>query len=226
VFRHCNILKTIFATLALGGVALLVGCGGLNQKPLAPDRTATLQKADESTYSSDDSPFTLVLAPKGFDPSKARVRAAKPTAVKVAAGLFSPKRNGSLEVNFGRRSGSDGVGVQKATFEVAKGSLDREVLITMTAFSGSTLGDVGCKFTPAGLKFKQEQPGILKFVLVGNLDKEDFKGLKVYHIEGNTVTELSVQVQRSGKNEWIIIIKVPGFSIYSIGDDLIPEAGP
>lgn len=224
MFRHYNILKTIFAALALAGIALLIGCGGLSQQPLAPDRTATLQKADESAYSSD-SPFTLVFSPKALDRSKTPFRAAKPVVFKTATGWVSPAWGGLLNVSFSGDVDKGVVRLRGATFVVAPGSVASPVEISMTAFYGSTLEDVGCKFTPAGLKFKL--PGILTFVLVGNLDKEDFKGLKVYHIEGNTVTELSVQVQRSGKNEWTIIIKVPGFSIYSLGDELIPEAlGP
>lgn len=42
--------RAIFATLALIGIILLNGCGGLNQSPLAPDRAAVAQKGSGKTY--------------------------------------------------------------------------------------------------------------------------------------------------------------------------------
>ena len=224
MFRRCNILKTIFAGLVMGGVALLVGCGGLMQSPLSPRQPAVVQQMSEEGYSSDDSPFTLVLAPKGFDPSKARLRAAKPTQAKSARGVFSPRRDGSLEVRFNRDDDDDddAVRVKNATFEVSKGSIKHEVDISMTVFSGSALEDIGVKFTPSGLKFNP--PATLKLNLQG-ADRKDLQGLKVYHIEGNRVTEISVKVT-GNKNNLTLTLDIPGFSIYSIGDELIPEAGP
>lgn len=209
--------RAVFATLALAGMILLTGCGGLSQRPLAPDRAATLQKADESAYSSD-SPFFLVFA----DPSKLRLRATKPTEAKSAKGVFSPRRDGNLEVRFNRDDDDDAVRVKKTTFSVSKGSIKQEVEISMTVFSGSALEDIGVKFTPSGLKFSP--PAKLEIDLQG-ADRKDLQGLKVYHIEGGKVTEISIKVT-GNKNNLTLILEIPGFSIYSIGDELIPEAGP
>ncbi|OGG45362.1 MAG: hypothetical protein A3F84_27025 [Candidatus Handelsmanbacteria bacterium RIFCSPLOWO2_12_FULL_64_10] len=224
------IIKAVCTALALGG--LLVGCGGVNQQPLAPERAATLQRGGGSAYSNDN-PFTLVFAPKGFDLSKARARAAKPTLVREATGLFSPRRYGRLEVRFNRDDDDDdgddddddgdGVRVQRATFEVKKGAIDREVEISMSVFSGSALKDIGVKFTPSGLKFNP--PATLELNLRG-ADRKDLQGLKCYHIEGSEVTEISVKVT-GNKKTLILTVEVPGFSIYSLGDELIPEVlGP
>jgi hypothetical protein len=227
VFKRYLILKTIFTALALGGLGGLSGCGGLNQQPLAPGRAAPLQKVDESAYSSDH-PFLLVFASKGSGPSRARVRAAKPTLVGEATGLFSPRRHGRLEVRV--NSGDDGdddddddgdgVRVQRATFEVKKGAIDREVTISMAVFSGSALEDIGVKFGPSGLRFTP--PATLTLVLRGDLDKKDLEGLKAYHIEGSRVTEMAVRIT-GNKKTLILTLEVPGFSIYSLGDELIPE---
>lgn len=229
MFKRYLTIQAVCTALALGG--LLAGCGGVNQQPLAPERAATLQKADESAYSNDN-PFTLVFAPKGFDLSKARVRAAKPTVVREATGLFSPRRYGRLEVRFNPgdgddddddRGGNSGVRAQRATFEVKKGAIDREVEISMSVFSGSALTDIGVKFTPSGLKF--HPPARLEIVLQGDVNKKDLQGLKAYHIEGGKVTEISIKVT-GNKNNLTLTLEIPGFSIYSIGDELIPEAGP
>jgi hypothetical protein len=232
MFKHRVTARALLATLTLGVILSIAGCGGLSQQPLAPNRAATLQVADEGAYSSDDSPFTLVLAPKGFDPSKPRLRATKPTEAKSAKGVFSSRRDGSLEVRFNRddddddddddRGSNNAVRVKKVTFEVEKGSIKQEVTISMTVFSGAALTDVAVKFTPSGLKF--HPPARLEINLQG-ADRKDLQGLKVYHIEGGKVTEISVKVTGNKKN-LTLTLEIPGFSIYSIGDELIPEAGP
>lgn len=215
-------IKAVCTALALGG--LLVGCGGLNQQPLAPDRLASLQRGDGSAYSSDN-PFILVFS----DPSKAWLRAAKPALVGEATGVFSPRRYGRLEVRLNSgddddddddRDGHSGVRVQRTTFEVKKGAIDREVEISMSVFSGSALADIGVKFTPSGLRFTP--PATLTLALRGDLDKKDLEGLRAYHIEGSKVTEISVKVT-GNKKTLILTVEVPGFSIYSLGDELIPE---
>ncbi len=217
MFKRCLTTSAVFAMLALAGIALISGCGNL-QAPAAPGQTPTVQKTNGSAYSSDG-PFTLVFSPKALDPSRAR--AAKPTASNKISGPFSPKKGGKLEVKLDDRGDDHSVSVQKATLEVQKGSIDHEVEISMTVLSGSALDDIAVLFTPSGLRFTP--PAKLTLVLNGNLDEQDVKALKAYHIEGQTSQEISVLVYPSGKNEWTVILKVPGFSIYSLGNDLIPE---
>ncbi len=217
MFKNRTITGTIFTMLTLAGIALVSGCGGL-QAPVAPGQAASAQKMSEGG-SSSDSPEYVVFFSRSSDPSKARVRAAKPTAAKGSSGKFSPRRDGRLEVGFDDRN--NGGLVQKATFEVKKGSIDREVEISMTVYSGSALEDIGVKLTPSGLKFHPS--ATLKIDLQG-VDRKDLQGLKVYHIEGSKVTEISVKVT-GNKNNLTLTLEIPGFSEYSLGDDWRPPEG-
>lgn len=216
--RH--ILGALCGTAILAGVTLVVGCGRMTA-PLAPGRAASVQQVDPSAL-SEETPFVLAFSPKAFEP---RARATKPTSAKSAKGVFSPRKSGELAVDFNRRSSASGVGVDRATFEVKKGSLGREAAISMTAFSGSTLADIAVLFTPSGLDFNP--PATLTLVIKGDLSEADLKALKAFHKSGNEIDEVSVRVNRSGRDEWTVVLKVPGFSSYSLGDEWFPpEAGP
>lgn len=213
--------QVMLPALTLAGLILLVGCGGLNHSPLAPGQAVTVQQADGNAL-VDDAPFAIAFSPKAFEP---RARATKPTSAKSAKGVFSPRKSGELAVDFNRRSSASGVGVDRATFEVKKGSLGREAAISMTAFSGSTLADIAVLFTPSGLDFNP--PATLTLVIKGDLSEADLKALKAFHKSGNEIDEVSVRVNRSGRDEWTVVLKVPGFSSYSLGDEWFPpEAGP
>ena len=213
--RH-TILKVGLVALGGVGIGLLGGCGNQGASPLAPKPVT--QNVSQDALS--DSPFTVVFSPKGLDPSKNLLRAMKPTASRTDKDVFSPKKDGKLEVEFDDPNNNGGVRVKGAEFQVKKGSLDRQVEITMTVFSGSALSDVIVNFTPSGLKFSP--PATLSIEVSGDLSAKDLQGMKAYHVEGKKVTELSIQFHPSGKNEWTITIRVPSFSSYSLGD-LVPE---
>jgi hypothetical protein len=112
--------------------------------------------------------------------------------------------------------------VSKTTFSASRGSIKQEVEISMTVFSGAALEDIGVKFTPSGLKFHPSAR--LEINLQGG-NKKDLQGLKAYHIdESGKVTEVSVKI--TGNNGSLTLtIEIPGFSMYSIGDELIPQGG-
>ena len=57
------------------------------------------------------------------------------------------------------------------------------------------------------------------------VDAKDLDGLMAYHIEGSKVTEISVQVSPEGRKRLELIIKVPGFSRYTLGGDNLWGAG-
>ena len=109
---------------------LMSGCGNM-KAPLAPGQAVTVQQTDGNAL-VDDAPFAIAFSPRAFDPSKAR--ASKPTASKQDKGWFSPRKSGELGVDFYRRSSAIGVGVDQAKFEVKGGSLNRDVVISMTVF--------------------------------------------------------------------------------------------
>jgi hypothetical protein len=127
------------------------------------------------------------------------------------SGWFSPAEGGRLEVSFPRYADDDDVQVKRAVFKVDQGSINGTYKITMQVFSGTTLADVSVEFSPSGLKFNPS--ATLTFVLRGELDPDE---VKAYHIEGGTVTEISTAIEE-GKKTTTITVKVPNFSIYSLG---------
>ena len=209
---RCIIPRVLLLALAAPGVLLLNGCGGFSQQPLAPTvgvagPRATGQAGPGPGY------FTISFSPGGL--------AAKPAAgVRIYSGTdsgwFYRHRDGRLSVDFREYAREDQVQVKKATFEVAKGSIDSKVEITMTVYSGSSLADIQVQFNPSGLGF--DPSATLTLELKGDLDAEDLDGLKAYHIEGSKVTEISVQVSPEGRKRLELILKVPGFSRYTLGD--------
>lgn len=219
------IKAAVCTTLALAGAALLIGCGGLKQSPLSA--TATGQK---SVQRASDSHAYIVFSTRGLDPSQV-MRAAKPsgtaTSQKVSETVFN-RRGGSLFISFNppQNAPQDATFLKRADFDVAKGSMDRELAeITMEVFNGVTLEDVVVKFGPSGLKFNP--PAELTFRGEGKLDT---KSLKAYHIEDDDsksdarISRLSYSLIRSN-GYWVVTVKVPGFSEYSLGDDFIPPQG-
>lgn len=203
MFKRWFTISAILMPLALAGIVLLIGCGALDQGPLAPGRTA---------------------------PSKALPRLAlTDTHTQSDAELVSPTAEGlslyssdnALEVHFPEYGDADYVRVESAYFTVQEGSVARDALITMTAFSGSAVNDVKIKFGPDGLNFKK--PATLAIVLRGSLSPER---LKAYHTHSDgTVTEVPFEISSLGKNWWQVTIQVSGFCTYSLGDDNHPPEG-
>ena len=213
MFKRCFTTRTILTALTLAGIVLMNGCGDL-QRPLAPDRAATV-KAPTSKAS----------------PGLALIGTLTDTYVRGDAELFSPtasalslySSDNKMEVYFPEYGDMSYVRVEKAYFAVENGAVDQDVLITMTAFSGSEVKNVKVGFSPDGLVFKQ--PATLAIFLRGPLDP---KRLKVYHTASDgTVTEIPFTLSALGSSRWQVTISVPGFSEYSLGDDnRPPEGGP
>jgi len=196
VFKR-SIIQTVCTALALGGV--LVGCGGVSQQPLAPGRAA----------------------PPTLSPSKALPRAAKAGVyIRTDRGWFYPDQDGSLALSFPPPPDNRTVRVEQATFTVAKGMVNQEVYITMKASTGSLLSDVVFDFSPDGLAFNPPL-ATLTVILSGPVNSQH---LKAYHTDSTgKKTVVPLTVTPLGKNRWQVVIQVPGFSIYSLGDELIPE---
>jgi hypothetical protein len=203
MFKRSITYRAVFTTLALAGIILMIGCGALDQGPLAPARTA---------------------------PSKALPRLAlTDTYTQSDAELVSPTAEGlslyssdyALEVHFPEYGDAGSVRVESAYFTIQQGSVDQEALITMTAFSGSAVNDVRIKFGPDGLNFSR--PATLAIVLRGPLNPER---LKAYHTHSDgEVTEVPFELSSLGENHWRVTIQVSGFCTYSLGDDYHPPEG-
>ena len=198
--NHHSPKKAFYFMLTLAGIFLFAGCGFLNHNPLAPPATAKPQAG----VKSDSSPgiFAITFSPNALDPE---TRATKPSGgslyTETASGWFSPESSGKLKVKFeydddddDDDDGDDILRVEKAKFEVEEGSIDQDVEITMTVRSGTTLEDVGVLFSPTGQEFHPSAK--LTLYLEGELDEEDLDNLKAYHIEGDSVTELSKSLAR------------------------------
>lgn len=210
--------RALFTMVVSAGTALLSGCGGLERHPLAPHPVTVLQETGgKPSLSGDRVSLTLSL--------RASLRAAKPVTgsevyEKSASGWFSPDRDGELRVGFPRYADPGQVQVKRARFEVEEGSVGHRVNISMTAFSGTALEDVRIEFEPSGLAFNP--PATLTIVLRGEVDPGE---VNVYHIEGSAITKVSADFE-DGERTLTVIVKVPGFSTYSLGgDELRPPEG-
>jgi hypothetical protein len=196
--RHCIIRIAAIAGLTL---VLLLGCGGLNQQPLAPDRAAT--------------PQTLAS-------SKALPRLAKIVHTRKDKGWFYPDQEDSLSVSFPAYGDNQTVRVEQATFTVAKGAITEKTYITMEASTGALLKEAAFDFSPDGLTFKPLLDATLTVVLSGPVNAQK---LQAYHIQSSgKVTTVPHKVTALGGNRWQVTIQVPGFSTYTLGDELVPEA--
>ncbi|OGG51818.1 MAG: hypothetical protein A3F84_00775 [Candidatus Handelsmanbacteria bacterium RIFCSPLOWO2_12_FULL_64_10] len=200
MFRRCKTTRAILTALTLSGVALIGGCGGLS-RPLAPD-LATVSKSP---------------------PSKASFRAAKKAShTREDRRRFSRDRDDKMEVNFSNY-GDDryDVRVENAQFHVRRGSIHEDREISVTAYSGATANDVAFDFSPDGFVF--DQPASLTINLRGPVNP---RRLKAYHISsGGAVTQIPFDISRLDRNRWQVTLQVPGFSIYTLGDELslVPE---
>lgn len=215
------------AALVLSAVALLNGCGKA-ASPLSPGQSAALRDGTDAGNSGVTAAF--VLTSREMSPSEV-LRAAKPSGratLKKTAERVSARRGGLLGLTFDypRGADKDDVFVRTANFLVLPGTMDSDTEITMAVSGGVTLEDIAVTFSPSGLKFSTS--AILTLSLRGNLDT---KSLKAYHVSGSgsgtpDVQTVPIAFLKLG-NEWIVTIRVPGFSMYSIGDDYTPpEAGP
>ncbi|MBI2952081.1 hypothetical protein HYY27_08305, partial [bacterium] len=81
------------------------------------------------------------------------------------------------------------------------------------------LEDMAVTFSPSGLVFRP--PASLRIVVRGRVNASK---LLAYHIHGSTVETIPVNLSYDD-GETVILLQVPGFSVYSMGDNWAPEAG-
>ena len=130
------VFRRSFLPLGLILTSLVLGCS-TDSTPLA---------SADLTLAADGRAFL------SFSP-EARQRAGKLAAIPSAEGvvvseLFTAKSGGKLEFeDKGQNGTEDDLGVY---FRVARESIDRDVVITMTVY-GSTLADLVIAFEPGGL---------------------------------------------------------------------------
>ncbi len=218
-FAH-TVSGTITTLLVAAGVALLAGCGDLSRSPFVSD-SGSAETAQVETGKAASSSGTFSI---GFNKPDALGLLTKPADNKNLDKESKKKKvkknkGGTLGVSFKHKGKvkKDEARVKKANFYVKKGSIDKDVRITLTVFSGTTLGDISIKYGPSGTKFKP--PAILTLVVEADVDKETMEKVKIYHTQADgTVTESNFKLVGGGKT-WVFIIEVTSFSSEDLDDE-------
>lgn len=215
------------AVLALAG--WLIGCGG-DRSPVAQEEP----RLDQAT----EAPGHIVLGSARLakitgrrwrdrqtqeaSGSAQNAGGAAPEMSKSTSGMFYPDQWNSLEITDWRWSAADTDGsiiVKRVWFAVEWGAVREPVAISMTATWKRAIEDVAVAFTPPGQVFNT--PSTLQIHLHGPLKDEMFAD-GVYHIDaqGNVtrigIVEIDKQRTDGNNSEWVITIKIPGFSRYSM----------
>lgn len=215
------ISRVAFAGLALAGVLLLSGCADVGQSPLAPGTAVRAGKPAQNTGTSTTTATTTTSTSS----------TGQPLYTKSASGWFSPGSGGSLNVKFANNYGSwTDVRLKSATFQVAPGAIAAKVLITMDVTTGYTIDDVNVQFGPSGLTFNPEGTLTLVFWGGSKLSEEELRLREAqgYHITSDGyISTVTQETDTQGNAYYIIAMKVPGFSRFSVGgNDYVPEADP
>jgi len=124
---------------------------------------------------------------------------------------------GDLKVKFKKYGSKSDVIVKEARFSVAANSIvgGGEHEISMDVHSGATVGDVDVVFGPSGLVF--DPPAELNLKLRGPATPEDVRQALHIHGDGAYVETIGVESDKNGNSFLRILLKVPGFSRYSLG---------
>lgn len=169
------------------------GCG---QAPLATDEELnTLPRAEKKTRSG----------------RKLAEEVADGVFTNSVSGTFKPNKKGKLVVEFPKYDAD--VRVRSAELIVDKGSLAQKTTITMDVTSGNSLEDVSVVFGPSGTVFDPSASLVIK------LKGGDPGVLQAYHYSDDQVTDAEIKKETlsDGSSGWKIVLKVPGFSRYSLG---------
>jgi len=189
----------------LGLALLLAGCGA-DRSPVASD-VESVQPEGQS--------YIVFGADRA-------AKVAEATVSMSTSGTFYPNQWGSIGVSdwsWGAADEDGSIIVKRLWFAVEWGAIERQVDISLTAFWGDELGDVSVAFTPSGLDFNP--PATLEIALHGPLTDDMFAG-GAYHVDANgNATQAEFEIRKEltdGNNsEWVVVIKVPGFSRNALG---------
>jgi len=150
--------------------------------------------------------------------------------VETDSDIFVFGRSEDLWVKFGLYSDylAGDIQILEAKFYAGRRSVPSEsgkVEIIMEAHSGTTMDDILVNFEPHGFDFDPRYPAKLQLTLVGKDVPETRDGY--HHHEPDDVEKIDVSYQEYNgilMKVVVITIKVPGFSMYSLGGDDVPEA--
>jgi len=202
----------VYMTLALGGF-LLTGCS--NQSPLAPETPEAV--------SVDSGAFINVISFASDQDARPRLGKKVKLTTKSASDKFKKGKKQKLSIKMKKHGSKKDIVVHSVDFEVTKGGLEKNTKISMEVYSGATLNDIKVVFGPSGLVFNEEATLTLK--LKGPVSAEDINSAIHVHGQANAKKNSSggyVETIGAGADEEgkyvVVVIKVPGFSEYWLGD--------
>ena len=211
---------------AVVGVAVLLlfsGCEAPGPTTLGSEDGATDQAAGV-LHKAEGGRF--VFHPFGRGQESAPVALSKPALRVVSATkTFLPGVEDEMRARHPEYVVGDQVQAKKAVLVAREESVPPPgVTVEMSLYSGTRLEDISVAFEPSGYEF--ERPARLRILLKGELTEEEVSGLQAYHISGDTVEPIDPRLVLTDAGNWRIIIRVPGFSEYSLGgddDDVPPD---
>ena len=180
----------VWTVLAVLTAVLLAGCTGLTQPPLAP-------------VASDSAPHATKKA-KG-----------NTTSVSKLVG----DQGGTLKAKLHKTGGKNDVMAKDVSFRIELGSIvgGGEHEITMEVHSGTTVDDIRVVFSPSGLAFSPMAS--LTMRLRGPVTAEQVSSAQHICGGGKIIESITTETDRKGNSFLVVELKVPGFSIYSLGGD-------
>lgn len=203
--EHKRFLELVCAV----ALTALIGCGSEKAPLASADENATLEQSAAPAYISFGAP------------GSAKIAVVKRT--EKVSGWFFQDQWGSIEYSdwsWGDDDTNGSIILKRAWFAVEWGGIHEATEISMTASWGKRVKDVSIAFTPSGLDFSP--PSTLEITLHGPLQDSMFNQ-QVYHTDSNghtsqlAIAEIRKERNDGNNSQWVIVIKIPGFSRYSLG---------
>ncbi|MBT3605536.1 MAG: hypothetical protein HOE48_21910 [Candidatus Latescibacteria bacterium] len=226
-------------------MAVVVGCGDLNQSPMSSGEEVNVKDVVESPagYLVFSQRAAMQVATKRVNVNKrntlVHVENTEGLHTQMVEQEFRYNKNKKISIKFNDYVGNNGelVQVKQAQFMVQKNSMNTDDLskeltdeeldnyitkkgikIRMQVVTGQQLEDIVVGFGPAGLKF--DPAARLRLQLLGNMNGLFDEGeILAYHIQADgTITKVRVEINELEKDSCQIVMAVPGFSRYSFDD--------
>ena len=159
----------------------------------------------------DQSPVASGAEEEGtaLEPAGKKIKVKKGDKKKISMRIG--RQGGKLVIKEDEEGNDDDL---KVEFIVPKKALNEKVKITMKVH-GETLDDLVIEFAPGGLVF--EKPAKLKIYLGEERVSVPLEMVEIVHHYADGSSEVVPVRIKEKKNKDVIIIRIPGFSRYSMG---------
>jgi len=199
--KRSDVLRRAFLPLGLVLMSLVLGCS-TDSTPLASGELALAE--DGRSY--------LSFSAEGQQ--RAGKIAAVPAEGVVVSDFIKADKGGWLKFQDKNQPGNDDD--LKVELMVGANALESDVTITMTVY-GNTLSDLVVAFDPGGLIFLED--ALLEIWLGEYLVDIDPDSIVVHHeYSDGTVEEAVIFSAEYSPPAFKILVAVPGFSRYTLGD--------